>query len=58
MTITYTTGTKEPIHPDMAVAARFREVALSDCQFGCKVYADPRSAVRVVAHNSAYGCKE
>ena len=31
-----------------------REVALGPC--GCKVYADPRSAVRVLAHNSAYGC--
>lgn len=54
---TYETGVTEPIHPDPAVAARFREAELSDCEFGCKIYADPKSSVRVLAHNSSYGCR-
>jgi hypothetical protein len=54
--ITYETGTREPIHPDPAVASRFHEVAMSNCPYGCKVYADTQSRVRVLAHNSNYGC--
>jgi len=58
MDITYETSTTEPIHPDITVAARMREVALSECEFGCKIYADPLSKVRVLGHNSNYGCRK
>jgi hypothetical protein len=54
--ITYETGINEPIHPDFSIAIRFEEVAMSDCKYGCKIYADPRSRVRVLAHNRVYGC--
>lgn len=53
---TYEVSTGSPLHPDPTVASRMREFALSDCGYGCKVYADPRSKVLVLAHNSAYGC--
>jgi len=55
-TITYEVRTYEPLHPDPAVASRMVEIALSDCEFGCKIYGDPRSSVRVLAHNPTYGC--
>lgn len=54
--ITYVVSHDEALHPDPTVAARMTEVAISSCYFGCKIYADPQSAVRVLAHNSAYGC--
>lgn len=54
--ITYEVSHNEPLHPDISVAARMYEIGLSTCKFGCKVYADPWSNVRVVAHNSSYGC--
>jgi hypothetical protein len=54
--ITYETGTREAIHPDPEVAARFVEVAMSNCPYGCKIYADPLSRVRVLFHNRTYGC--
>jgi len=54
--ITYEVGSKEPLHPDAQVAARFLECAIGDCEFGCKIYMDTESEVRVLAHNSAYGC--
>jgi len=55
--ITYTVGGNEPLHPDPEVCARMREIGINnDCGYGCKVYADPRSNVRVLAHNSSYGC--
>lgn len=56
--VTYEVSINEPIHPDPQVASRFREVALGNCGYGCKIYADPLSAVRVLAHNSAYGCRK
>lgn len=49
-------GVDEPSHPDFSVAMRLEEVAMSDCTFGCKIYADPRSHYRVLAHNRVYGC--
>jgi len=56
--ITYEVSTKEPIHPDPDVVARMREVAIDNrCGYGCKVYADPLSNVRVLGHNSNYGCR-
>jgi hypothetical protein len=59
MNITYTVGGTEPVHPDPDVRARMREVGIDNtCGFGCKVYADPLSNVRVLAHNSAYGCRQ
>lgn len=57
-TTTYAVGITEPLHPDPQVAGRMVEAAISSCAHGCKVYADPRSNVRVVAHNAAYGCTE
>lgn len=53
---TYEVSGTEPLHPDPSVAARMREVELSNCEFGCKIYADPRSSVRVLAHNRNYNC--
>lgn len=53
---TYEAGTDEPIHPDPTICWRFVEVALSNCEFGCKIYADPRSNVRVLKHYAGYGC--
>jgi hypothetical protein len=55
--VTYEVSHTEPLHPDPAVVSRMREVAIGACPLGCKVYADPRSAVRVLAHNAAYGCR-
>jgi hypothetical protein len=54
--VSYQAGIDEPIHPDLSVALRMEEVALSDCKYGCKIYADPRSRLRVLAHNRVYGC--
>lgn len=56
MTVTYEVSSKEPLHPDPTVCLRLTEVAIGDCKYGCKIYADPLSSVRVLAHNSAYGC--
>lgn len=54
---TYEVSYNEPLHPDPEVCARMREAGFSTtCEFGCKIYADPRSKVRVLAHNSNYGC--
>lgn len=55
---TYETGVTEPLHPDVTVASRFVEAALSNCEYGCKIYSDPKSSVRVLAHNGAYGCRK
>lgn len=55
--VTYETGVDEPIHPDFMVASRFIEVGMgNNCDYGCKIYADPRSNVKVLAHNRVYGC--
>jgi hypothetical protein len=54
--ITYAVGIHEPIHPDMDVALRMEEYAMSRCEYGCKIYKDPRSDVKVLAHSRAYGC--
>lgn len=54
--VTYVVSHDELLHPDPTVTARLREVALSNCPNGCKIYADPLSAVRILAHNSNYGC--
>jgi hypothetical protein len=55
--ITYEVSHNEPLHPDPNIAGRMYEVGITNrCKFGCKIYADPWSDVRVVAHNSAYGC--
>lgn len=56
--VTYETSVNEPLHPDPEVVSRMREVAIGDCEFGCKIYADPRSNVRVLGHNSNYNCKK
>jgi hypothetical protein len=57
LVITYETGTDEPLHPDPVVASRFIEVAMSNCAFGCKIFADPMSRVNVLGHYAVYGCK-
>lgn len=54
--VTYETATDQPMHPDFMIASRFIEVGMSDCSYGCKIYADPRSNVKVLAHNKTYGC--
>jgi len=54
--VTYEVASNEPLHPDPEVASRMQEFALGDCGYGCKIYADPRSNVKVLAHNSSYGC--
>jgi len=56
--ITYEVGGFQPLHPDWEVALRFEEYAISDCEYGCKIYADPRSNVKVLYHNSSYGCRK
>lgn len=56
--VTWETGTDEPLHPDVYVASRFIEVAMSDCEYGCKIYADPMSRVNILGHNGTYGCKK
>lgn len=54
---TYEVSGTEPLHPDPNVASRMREAEIDNtCGFGCKIYADPRSNVRVLAHNRTYGC--
>lgn len=55
---TYEVGIDEPAHPDRDIAMRFVEVAISDCKYGCKIYADPYSEVRVLVHSGVYGCRK
>jgi hypothetical protein len=55
---TYEVGIDEPAHPDQDIAMRFVEVAMSDCKYGCKIYADPYSEVRVLVHSRVYGCRQ
>lgn len=56
-TFTYeTTEGDLNIHPDQAVVNRLQEVELSDCKYGCKIYADPKSKLRVLIHSAVYGC--
>lgn len=55
---TYEVGIHEKPHPDDTVVSRLVEVALSDCEFGCKIYADPRSNVRILTHSAIYGCRK
>lgn len=61
--VTYEVSHNEPIHPDPIVAFRFTETRFPDakertCEHGCKVYGDPKSNVRVLWHNSNYGCRK
>lgn len=56
--VTYETGIDEQLHRDPAVASRFIESAMSNCEYGCKIYADPKSRVNVLGHNGTYGCKK
>jgi len=55
---TYECGIDEAVHPDRTIALRFVEVAMSNCECGCKIYADPYSAVRVLVHSRTYGCNK
>ena len=34
----------------------WREVEISDCKYGCKIYESERTGRRALAHNAAYGC--
>lgn len=54
---TYEVGIDEAPHPDRDVVARFVEIAVSHCKYGCKIYADPYSEIRALVHSSVYGCK-
>lgn len=56
--ITYEASHDEPVHPDPQVAQRFIEAELGPCENGCKIYEDPISSVRVLAHNRIYGCRK
>lgn len=56
LNVTYEVGSDEHLHPDLSIAVRMEEVAIGNCGFGCKIYADPLSSVTVLAHNSSYGC--
>lgn len=57
MDITYEVSGNQPLHPDPEICSRMLEVALTKtCGYGCKIYADPRSNVRVLGHNRNYGC--
>ena len=47
----------EPIATSPVEAIRFREVAISACPLGCKVYEHDTTGEQVLAHNGAYGCK-
>lgn len=53
---TYEIGIDEPVHPDRNIAMRFVEFGFSDCAYGCKIFADPYSEVRVLVHYEVYGC--
>lgn len=54
----YEVSHDEPLHDDLSITMRMREVELSNCEFGCKIYADPESELRVLAHNVVYGCRK
>jgi hypothetical protein len=56
--ITYESAHNEPPHPDPQVVSRLYEIAMSNCTFGCKIYADPRSNLRVLIHSAIYGCRK
>lgn len=55
---TYEVSINTQPHPDQNVVHRLVEVALSDCEYGCKIYADPRSRVRILVHSAVYGCRK
>ena len=55
---TYEVGIDEPVHPDPSISFRFNEYAMSDCEYGCKIYKDPLSGVKVLAHMKMYGCRK
>lgn len=57
MTITDEVSIHERPHPDDSVVSRLVEVAIGNCPNGCKIYADPRSNFRVLAHSAVYGCR-
>lgn len=61
MNFTFEVSHDQPVHPDPAVASTFYEVDIAmppDCYHGCKIYGNPKSNERVLAHNSAYGCRK
>lgn len=56
---TFEVSHNEPVHPDPQVAATFTECDFPSpptCEYGCKIYGNPRSNERVLVHNSNYGC--
>lgn len=55
--ITYEVGVDEFLHPDWIISSRMEEFAVSDCQYGCKLYRDPQSSLIVLGHGESYGCK-
>jgi hypothetical protein len=54
---TYEVGIDEAPHPDVDVAERFVEICVSHCKYGCKIYADPYSEIRVLVHSAFFGCR-
>ena len=52
------TGINQLSHPHPGIRSRLEEVAISDCEHGCKIYEDPISGVQVLHHNGTYGCRK
>lgn len=51
------TGINQMSHPNPHIRARLQEHSVSECQYGCKYYQDPKTKVIVLHHNNSYGCK-
>lgn len=51
-------GINQLSHPNPHVRARMREVAISDCKSGCKIYEDPKKGDLTLVHSATYGCNK
>lgn len=49
-------GFRQPITENLTDLQLWSEVALSDCEYGCKIYVNDTTDERVLAHNNSYGC--
>lgn len=47
----------EPLSWKIGDISTFREAGFGDCGYGCKIYESDILGERVLAHNSAYGCR-
>lgn len=48
----------EAISKNVNDVLKWHEAEISKCEYGCKIYEHEKTGVRVLAHNSAYGCKK